>query len=167
MSQLAVFYLLDASKLPELQEHAWVEVAKKLFSKKYINHYHAYLENNAELLYGMGPDHWNAPPFICMTSWMVEEKGIDFFMGPYQAQAEALTEKSGTATFIWTKDHRDALRSKIDVESIPDSEMKRIGLEYYGVDSDEDIFPMRDAVRVMNEVLDRLEEGKVIVFLVS
>lgn len=166
MSQLAIFYLLDASKLEQLHEHAWVEEVKKLFNTKYIDHYDEYLKNNGVLLYGMSPDHWNAPPFLCMTAWMTEEKNIDWFGGQYKKEAEALTEKSGMATFIWTAYHREALR-QIDVDNLPDEEMKRIGMEYYGVDTDEDVVAMRDSTKQMKKILERVEEGKVIIFLIA
>lgn len=166
MSQLALFYLLDASRLDELREHARVEEIKKLFSKKYIDHYSLYLKNNATLLYGLDSEDLNANPFISIVSWQVEEKGIDFFGGRFKEEAKVLSEKTETTTMILTDEHSEAIR-KIDFENLPQPELSRIALEYDSDDSAEAVEGLKEAWRALRKILEKTGPGQVVIFRIA
>lgn len=166
MSQLPLFYSIPTSQLPELQQHAKVEVVKKWFSKKYIHHYSGYLSSHATLLYGMGPEDLKGNPFLDLILWMAEEKDFEIANGRYDEVATAITNQTESSTLILTREHKEAFNSKIDIDSLSRQELKRIEKEYSGFDDDDETpDAYREALTILKNVLNTLQDdSKVIIW---
>ena len=99
MSAIASFYLIDTSKLDELQRNAEVIVKKSLFSKKVTDTYWDFLANNSTELKSLdGSGYVYANLFV----FLQEQKNIDLTQNEFDDITKGLIEKRGSSHFIFS-----------------------------------------------------------------
>ena len=168
MSQLAVFNLVNVSILSELRNQSPSVVVKKLFSKKIINHYWKYLQDNSTLLYGLDSEDLNGGIFLNIIYYLESKKGIDLQDSLYKEASTEITEKQQSSTLILTIKHKAQFNNTINIDEISADECRSANIEFSGDDSDESVDSFIEGLNVLRDVLNKIQDDdSVIVFTIG
>ncbi|PZR28135.1 MAG: hypothetical protein DI538_25130 [Azospira oryzae] len=111
MAAIAAFRRIEVSKLEALRSVAEIKVEKKLFSKKVIDNYWNFLDNNSKRLKDFnGSGYVFADLFIFLD----EHKGIHLLKGEHENISNEISKKRGNATFLFSFEQKKAYWNGLD-----------------------------------------------------
>ena len=113
MSAIAFFYLLDTSKLHELNRHAQITVTKSFFSKKTTDHFWDYLANNATALKNFDASGYL---YIYVLLYLQDVKNIPIMANEYAGIAKEIADKRDSSIFLFTHAQKIAFLPQLQPE---------------------------------------------------
>lgn len=168
MSLLAVFNLIETSKLSDLRVHAQPVVVKKLLGKKTIDNYWNYLQTNSTILYGLNPDDLNGGILLNIIQFLNNYKKLNLQDSAYIDASADITEKQQRSTLILTTKHKTQFNDIINVATISLDECRAANIEFSDDDSDESVAAFIEGLTVLRNVLNQIQDdNSVIIFTIG
>ncbi len=165
MSAIAEFRLIEVSKLEELRSVAEIKVEKKLFSKKVIDNYWNFLNNNSKRLKDFNQSGY---VFADLLIFLEENKGIDLFKGEYENIANEIAKKRENTTLVFSFDQKKRYLNDLDPEKFSLAELIEFNKGFSENDDPELAKAELEGIKLLRESLEQLSDnGHVIILSVG
>jgi hypothetical protein len=163
MSAIASFYLVDSSRLGELQQNAEIIVRKTLFSKKVTDNFPVFLSANATELKGLdGGGYVYGNLFVFLD----EQKDIDLLSSGLEEVANNLADMRGTACFIFTYKQKMEFLNRLVPDEYSLSELQNFNREFSEEGDEETAMLMKEALQILKHNLAQIPGNEKVLLLI-
>lgn len=162
MAAIAAFRRIEVSKLEALRSVAEIKVEKKLFSKKVIDNYWNFLDNNSKRLKDFnGSGYVFADLFIFLD----EHKGIHLLKGEHENISNEISKKRGNATFLFSFEQKKAYWNGLDSQHFSLAELIEFNKGFSENDDPELAEAELDGINLLRENLEQLTDTNHVIIL--
>lgn len=161
MSAIAEFKKIKVNKLEELKEVSKIIIKKGLFSKKVIDNYWSFLNENSESIIVFdinGYVYGNLMVFL-------EENEIDLFNNEFKEISNYLSEQRNSSVFIFTYKQSNEILKKINQTEFSIDDLVNFNIEFSDENEPELAKTQIEALNTLKMSLQKLKNSEEVIIL--
>lgn len=159
MAAVAEFYKLDKSRIPELRESA--RRRRRLF-RSAEDRYFSFLEESAERLKSYD---WSGYVYATLLPYL-DERNITLMSSEFDDLGAELTELRESTHFILTAEHKNNHLAELDSALFNKEELAKYFEEFNGETWPDAGDAMLNAISVLRDNLEQVDDGSIVIFAI-